>query len=93
MPISYWIDEKGLAQLGNGSEFEAIQASFRSWENVPSANVRFIYRGARRLAASIAMARMSFHLRIRQRLWVHRPLPLRSPSIEAKSEATTSLVE
>jgi hypothetical protein len=45
MPISYWINEKGLAQLGNGSEFEAIQASFRAWENVPSANVRFIYRG------------------------------------------------
>src|SRR5262245_57757547 len=45
MPISYWINEKGLAQLGNGSEFEAIQASFRDWAKVPSANVQFIYKG------------------------------------------------
>ena len=45
MPVSYWINEKGLSQIGNGSEFAAIQASFRTWENVPSANVQFIYRG------------------------------------------------
>jgi hypothetical protein len=45
MPVSYWINEKGLSQITNGSEFAAVQASFRTWENLPSADVRFVYRG------------------------------------------------
>ena len=45
MPVSYWINEKGLSQLSNGSEFTAIHASFQAWENVPTTAVRFNYRG------------------------------------------------
>ena len=45
MPVSYWINEKGLSQIGNGSEFAAIHASFHTWENVASADVGFVYKG------------------------------------------------
>src|SRR5262245_22965993 len=45
MPVSYWINEKGLSQIANGSEFAAVQSSFQTWENVASADVRFLYRG------------------------------------------------
>src|SRR2546430_6243719 len=45
MPVSYWINDRGAPQISNGSEFGAIQAAFQTWQNVPSADVRFIYRG------------------------------------------------
>jgi hypothetical protein len=45
MPVSYWINEKGLQAIANGSEFAAIHNSFRAWENVTSADVRMSYRG------------------------------------------------
>ena len=50
MPVSYWINAKGLAQLSNGSEFAAVQAAFRTWENVQSADVRFNYMGTTSIA-------------------------------------------
>ena len=45
MPVSYWINDRGSPQISNGSEFGAIQAAFQTWQNVPTADVRFIYRG------------------------------------------------
>ncbi len=45
MPVSYWINESGLSQLSNGSEFQAVNGSFQTWQNVQTADVRFIYRG------------------------------------------------
>jgi hypothetical protein len=45
MPVSYWINDKGSPQISNGSDFAAIQASFRTWELVPSADIRFNYKG------------------------------------------------
>src|SRR5262249_49206813 len=45
MPVSYWINQKGLSTITNGSEFAAIQAAFHTWELVPSADVHFLYRG------------------------------------------------
>ena len=45
LPIPFWVNERGLSQIANGSEFEAVQLSFRTWEAVPSADVRFNYRG------------------------------------------------
>src|SRR5205085_1034301 len=35
----------GSSQIANGSDIEAILASFHTWETVPSADVRFDYRG------------------------------------------------
>jgi hypothetical protein len=52
MPVPYWINEKGLASLANRSEFAAIQDSFRTWQNVGSANVSFVYRGATGIASA-----------------------------------------
>jgi len=45
MPISYWINENGYSQIRNRSDFEAIQESFRTWDNVSSADIQFNYRG------------------------------------------------
>jgi len=45
MPITYWINEKGLSQIENGSEFSTVHASFQTWENVPTADIRFSYLG------------------------------------------------
>jgi hypothetical protein len=45
MPVPYWIIEKGLPQIANGSEFAAVHASFQTWEDVATADVRFEYRG------------------------------------------------
>src|SRR5438552_15215901 len=45
MPVSYWINESGLSQISNGSEFQAVNGSFQTWQNVQTADVRFIYRG------------------------------------------------
>ena len=45
MPVSYWINESGLSQISNGSEFPAVNGSFQTWQNVQTADVRFIYRG------------------------------------------------
>jgi Matrixin/IPT/TIG domain len=45
MPVKYWINEKGLSTIANGSDFAAIQASFRTWELVPSADVHLSYQG------------------------------------------------
>ncbi len=45
MPVPFWINERGLSQITNRSEFEAVLASFRTWEAAPGADVRFDYRG------------------------------------------------
>ena len=45
MPVSYWIGESGLSQISNGSEFQAVHAAFQTWQNVQTADVRFVYRG------------------------------------------------
>jgi len=45
MPIPFWINEKGYTQIGNGSEFPAVLSSFQTWENVPTADIRFNYLG------------------------------------------------
>jgi matrixin/IPT/TIG domain-containing protein len=51
MPVSYWINDKGLSKITNGSDFVAAQSSFRTWENVATADVRFIYRGTTTVAS------------------------------------------
>ena len=45
MPISYSINARGLSQIANGSEFNAVQASFQTWQDVAAADIRFDYRG------------------------------------------------
>jgi hypothetical protein len=45
MPISYWINEKGLPGISNGSDMAAVQASFRTWENIQTASIQFTYKG------------------------------------------------
>jgi hypothetical protein len=45
LPIPYWINERGYAAITNGSELNAVHASFQAWENVPTAAVQFQYRG------------------------------------------------
>src|SRR5262245_8116184 len=45
MPITYWINEKGLSSITNGSDFAAVHASFHTWETVASADIRFVYGG------------------------------------------------
>lgn len=45
MPISYYINEQGLSQISNGSEFRAVRAAFQTWQNVQTADVRFNDRG------------------------------------------------
>src|SRR5439155_17660262 len=45
MPIPYWINEKGSPNIPNGSEFIAVQSSFQTWQNIPSANIQFVYKG------------------------------------------------
>src|SRR5215467_9543173 len=45
MPIAYWISAAGSSQVLNGSEFQAVQAAFQAWQNVPYATVSFKYMG------------------------------------------------
>src|SRR3954462_10192218 len=45
MPVSFWINQAGSPQIANGSDFEAVLASFHTWEMVPSADIRLNYRG------------------------------------------------
>src|SRR5438093_563110 len=45
MPIPYWIHEKGAPRISNGSDFAAVQASFQTWENIQTANIKFAFRG------------------------------------------------
>jgi hypothetical protein len=45
MPVSYWINEKGSPQILNGSDFAAVQAAFQTWQNIPTADIRFAYKG------------------------------------------------
>ncbi|HYR44396.1 MAG TPA: matrixin family metalloprotease, partial [Terriglobia bacterium] len=45
MPVSYWINEKGLSRISNGSDFAAVQASFRTWESIQTASIQFAYKG------------------------------------------------
>src|SRR5262249_33625494 len=45
VPVPYWINEKGLSTISNGSEFAAIHASFHTWESVATANIQFLYKG------------------------------------------------
>ena len=53
MPVPFWINERGSPQITNGSDFEAVLASFRTWEAVPTADIHFDYRG-RTSARSVA---------------------------------------
>lgn len=45
MPIQYWINQSGSPQISNGSEFQAVQAAFQTWQNVSLASVSFQYMG------------------------------------------------
>jgi hypothetical protein len=45
MPVTFWINQSGSPQIANGSEFQAIQAAFQTWQNVATANVSFQYKG------------------------------------------------
>src|SRR2546428_12914233 len=45
MPVTFWTNDNGSAQILNGSEFDAIRASFQTWQNIPTADVRFEYKG------------------------------------------------
>jgi hypothetical protein len=51
-PIPFWINENGYPPIGNGSDIEAVLESFHTWEAVPTADLRFDYRG--KTAAHIA---------------------------------------
>ena len=44
-PIPYSINDRGLAEIPNGSEWVAIDAAFDAWEAVASADVEFDFRG------------------------------------------------
>lgn len=46
MPVPFWINQSGSPQIANGSEFQAIQAAFQTWQNVSTASVSFQYNGA-----------------------------------------------
>src|ERR1051326_1128711 len=46
MPVSYWIRNKGLPNVANGSDFLAVQSSFDAWQNIQTANIQFSYKGA-----------------------------------------------
>lgn len=45
MPIPYWINDRGSSQIANGSEFTAVRAAFQTWQNIPTADIRFDYKG------------------------------------------------
>jgi hypothetical protein len=45
IPVPFWINENGYPPITNGSDFEAVLASFRTWQAVASANVQVDYRG------------------------------------------------
>ena len=45
LPVSYRIHAGGLAGLGNGSEFIAVQRAFDTWQNLPSSSIAFRYEG------------------------------------------------
>ena len=44
-PIPYSVNDRGLAEIPNGSELVAVRAAFDAWEAVASADVRFDFRG------------------------------------------------
>jgi len=45
MPIPFWINQRGYPSIANGSDTAAVLASFRTWQAIPSADIRFDYRG------------------------------------------------
>lgn len=45
LPVSYLIHAGGLAGLGNGSEFIAVQRAFDTWQNLPTSSIAFRYEG------------------------------------------------
>jgi Matrixin/IPT/TIG domain len=45
MPVSFWINQSGCPQIPNGSEFQAVQSAFQTWQNVSTASVSFQYNG------------------------------------------------
>jgi len=51
MPIRYWINELGLSQIPNASEFQAVHAGFQTWQNVASANISFSFQGTTPVSA------------------------------------------
>jgi hypothetical protein len=52
MPVSYWINAQGSPQIQNGSDFAAVQAAFQTWQNVPTANIQFNYKGTTPVATA-----------------------------------------
>ena len=44
-PIPYSVNDRGLAEIPNGSELVAVRAAFDAWEAVASADVDFDFRG------------------------------------------------
>src|SRR5262245_29149461 len=45
MPIPYFINESGAADIVNKSDLSAVRAAFQTWQNVAGANVQFDYQG------------------------------------------------
>src|SRR4051812_45141149 len=45
MPVPYWINQKGAADIPNDSDLTAVQASFQTWQDIESARIQFLYRG------------------------------------------------
>lgn len=45
MPVPFWINQSGSPQIANGSEFQAVQSAFKTWQNVSTASVSFQYNG------------------------------------------------
>ena len=41
MPVPFWINQSGLPQIANASEFEAVNAAFQTWQTISIANISF----------------------------------------------------
>jgi len=45
MPVDYWLNKSGNAKIQNHSESFQVREAFQTWQNVPTAEVAFNYRG------------------------------------------------
>jgi len=45
LPVAYRINVLGLPSSTNGSEFNAIERAFDTWQNIPTSTIAFTYQG------------------------------------------------
>lgn len=53
-PIPYYIDRRAVEGFADGADVEAIQAAFRTWEGIATADIRFRFAGLVRDGAEVA---------------------------------------